>query len=123
MLADWTFGTVLWSALVFFFWFTVIWMFISVFADIFRRRDLSGGAKAGWIVLVVVLPFLGVLIYLIARPQLSDQERQEFYGFGRHGGASRSAASEIATAADLKDRGVISDAEFEEIKRKALASG
>ena len=55
---------------VFFFWFMLIWMFIMVFADIFRRKDLSGAAKAGWIVLIVILPLFGILIYLIARPSI-----------------------------------------------------
>jgi len=60
----WTFGTFLWSTLVVFFWVAVIWMFIAIFADILRR-DMSGWAKAGWIVLIVLLPFLGMLIYVI----------------------------------------------------------
>jgi hypothetical protein len=72
--ATWTFGTVLWSTLVFFFWFAAIWMFISVFADILRRHDLSGWGKAGWIFLIAILPFLGVLIYLIARPAVVAQD-------------------------------------------------
>ncbi len=76
MLADWTFGTVLWSSLVFFFWFTFIWMFIMVFADILRRHDLSGWGKAGWILLIAILPFLGVLVYLIARPSGTAWGRQ-----------------------------------------------
>ena len=57
---------------VFFFWFMLIWMFIMVFADIFRRQDLSGGAKAGWVLLIFILPFFGILIYLIARPSIVD---------------------------------------------------
>jgi hypothetical protein len=68
MAAFWTFGTFLWGMVAFFFWFVFIWMFISAFADIFRRRDLSGWAKAGWIFLIAVLPLLGILIYVIARP-------------------------------------------------------
>ena len=56
----------------FFFWFMLIWMFIMVFADIFRRKDLSGGAKAGWVVLIFILPLFGILIYLIARPSIVD---------------------------------------------------
>jgi hypothetical protein len=65
---EWTFGNLLLSMLAFFFWFAFLWMFISVFADILRR-DLSGWAKAGWISLIVVLRFLGTLIYLIATPK------------------------------------------------------
>ncbi len=122
MLADWTFGTVLWSSLVFFFWFTFIWMFIMVFADILRRHDLSGWGKAGWIVLIAILPFIGILFYFIARPSGTAWGRQpmDAYDTGTQSEAGSSAASEIAKAADLRDRGAISEAEYEEIKRRAL---
>ena len=73
---EWTFGNLLLSMLAFFFWFAFLWMFISIFADILRR-DLSGWAKAGWIVLIVVLPFLGTLIYLIATPSTFARARSE----------------------------------------------
>ena len=76
MLADYGFGEFLWTMLAFFFWFMLIWMFIAVFADIFRRRDLSGGAKAGWILLIFILPLFGILIYVIARPTVTDQDRE-----------------------------------------------
>jgi len=76
MLADYGFGDFLWTMLAFFFWFMLIWMFIAVFADIFRRRDLSGGAKAGWILLIFILPLFGILIYVIARPSVTDQDRE-----------------------------------------------
>ena len=69
---EWTFGSVLWAMIVFFFWFMLIWMFIAVFADIFRRHDIHGGAKAAWIVLIFFVPLLGALIYLIARPAVVD---------------------------------------------------
>ena len=72
MLADYDFGSFLWTMFAFFFWFMLIWMFIMVFADIFRRKDLSGGAKAGWVLLIFILPFFGILIYLIARPSIVD---------------------------------------------------
>jgi hypothetical protein len=123
--ATWTFGTVLWSMLVLFFWFTFIWTFIMAFADILRRHDLSGLGKAGWILLIVVLPFLGMLCYLIARPSRMAWGTQRVDGSG--GGVqgevgSSAAASEIAKAADLRDRGDISDAEYEQIKRSVLAA-
>ena len=70
-------GEWLWAMFVFFLWFQVIFIFIRVFADIFHRRDLSGAAKAGWIFLLVVLPFLGALIYLIARPKMTEQDRED----------------------------------------------
>jgi len=119
---EWTFGTVLWSMLVFFFWFAFIWMFIGVFADILRRRDLSGWAKAGWIVLILVLPFLGILIYLIARPATAEQggwmfsERQGAVS----GSPSYGAADEIARAARLHEEGRITADEFERLKQRAL---
>jgi hypothetical protein len=68
VLGLWTFGTFLWGMVAFFFWFVLIWMFIAAFADIFRRRDLSGWAKAGWILVIAALPLIGILIYVIARP-------------------------------------------------------
>jgi len=68
---QWTLGTFVWTALLFFFWFAVIWMFIAVFADILKR-DMSGWVKAGWITLIVLVPFLGALIYLIAVPRASN---------------------------------------------------
>jgi uncharacterized membrane protein len=74
MLAEYGFGEFLWTMLAFFFWFMLIWMFIAVFADIFRRRDLSGGAKAGWILLIFILPLFGILIYVIARPRMTEQD-------------------------------------------------
>ncbi|HEY3023777.1 MAG TPA: PLDc N-terminal domain-containing protein [Actinomycetota bacterium] len=70
MLAEWTLGTTLWTLLALFFWSMFLWMLITVFADIFRRRDLSGFGKAAWIFLIVILPFIGILIYMIARPSV-----------------------------------------------------
>jgi Phospholipase_D-nuclease N-terminal len=66
--AEWTFGDVLWAMLVFFFWVCAIFLFIWVVIDIFARLDLSGGAKAIWLLVVFFLPVIGILIYLIARP-------------------------------------------------------
>ena len=76
MLADYDFGDFFWTMFAFLFWFMLIWMFIAVFADIFRRKDLSGGAKAGWILLIFILPLFGILIYVIARPTVTDQDRE-----------------------------------------------
>ena len=72
---EWTFGSVLWVMIAFFFWFMLIWIFIALFADIFRRKDIHGGAKAGWILLIFIVPLFGALIYIIARPKL-EQDRQ-----------------------------------------------
>jgi hypothetical protein len=106
----------MWSMLVFFFWFAVIWMFITVFADIIRR-DMSGWAKAGWVVLIVVLPFLGILVYLVSRPKFPDEDRK----FRSHREAlGYSPADDIATAARLHEDGTITADEFERLKHQAL---
>jgi energy-coupling factor transporter transmembrane protein EcfT len=119
---EWNLGIVLWAMLVFFFWFMAIWIFIMVFADIFRRRDLSGWAKAGWIFLIFIVPFLGALIYLIARPKMTEQDKEDLE---RMQEAQRrvegySAADEIAKLSKLRDEGKISAEEYEEMKRKAM---
>ena len=124
MIADWTFGSVLWAMLVFFFWFMIIWMFVTIFADIFRRRDLSGWGKAGWLILLIVLPFLGALIYMIARPRMTAQDKEELE---RRQEAQRrlsgySYADEIEKLAKLRDAGTITAEEYEEMKRKATMS-
>ena len=122
MVADWSFGDVLWAMVAFFFWFAFIWMFIGVFADIFHRRDLSGGAKAGWIFLVCILPLLGILIYMIARKETPQdredrnrimEQQRRLEGF--------SAADEIAKLDSLKAQGSINDAEYQRLKERALA--
>jgi hypothetical protein len=121
---DWTFGSFLWAVVVFFFWFTFIWIFIAAFADIFRRDDLTGWAKAGWILLIVILPFLGVLIYMIARPKVVGGEYGLVAGEPRQRGrtaAGPTAADQIATAAKLHDEGKITADEFEQLKQQALS--
>jgi hypothetical protein len=119
---DWTFGSFLWALVAFFFWFTVVWMFIAAFADIFRRDDLTGWGKAGWIVLIVIVPFLGILIYMIARPKVVAGEYGPMVGERRaHGAvAGQSPADQIATAAKLHDEGKITADEFEQLKHQAL---
>jgi hypothetical protein len=121
----WTFGTFLWGMLVFFFWFTVIWMFITVFADIFRR-DMGGWAKAGWIALIVILPFIGILAYVIARPKTVEAEAGYGYPLASPQAVAPpepepQPAEEIARAAQLQDEGRITEAEFQQIKQHALS--
>jgi phospholipase D-like protein len=90
MLATFGQGDLLWSMLVFFFWFMAIWIFITVFADIFRRRDISGGAKAGWVVLIVIVPFFGALIYIALRPTVVvDEGGSEYYAGANDAGGTR----------------------------------
>jgi hypothetical protein len=119
---EWSFGSVLWAMIVFFFWVMAIWIFIAIFGDIFRRRDLSGVAKAGWIFLLFVLPFLGALIYMIARPKMTEQDREDI---ARATEAQRrlqgySSAEEIERLARLRDSGEITAEEYENLKRNAL---
>jgi hypothetical protein len=117
-----TFGEMLWTMLVFFFWMMAIWIFISLFADIFRRNDISGLAKAGWILVLFVLPFIGALIYMIARPKMTEQdkERIEKMQAAERRVAGYSAADEIEKLTKLRDSGAITAEEFEEMKLQAL---
>ena len=124
MLAAFGQGDLLWSMLVFFFWFMAIWIFIMVFSDIFRRRDLSGAAKAGWIILIFIVPFLGAIIYMIARPRMTEQDKEDM---ARIQEAERrvsgySPADEVAKLSKLRDEGKITAEEFEALKKKALAT-
>jgi hypothetical protein len=118
---SWT-GSVIWTMCIFFFWMIYIWIFITVFADIFRRNDIGGGKKAMWIFFLIFLPLLGLLIYMIARPKMTEQDKQlmEEAAARQKRAAGYSAAEEIAKAQALKDSGAITDAEFQELKRKAM---
>src|SRR5215467_9508242 len=122
MLAMSTFVEVLWWMLVFFFWMMAIWIFISIFADIFRRRDLSGWAKAGWIVLIFIVPFLGAIIYLIARPKMTEQDKEDLERMQQAQARIEgySAADEIAKLAKLRDNGELTAEQYEDMKRKAM---
>ena len=122
MLAEWTFGDTLWAMLVFFFWFMAIWIFIGIFADIFRRNDVSGWGKAGWLLLIFVLPFLGALIYLIARPKMTAQDKEEMEKMQevQRRISGYSPAEEIEKLSKLRDSGQITAEEFEDLKRKAM---
>jgi hypothetical protein len=111
---------VIWIIWVFFL-MMVIWMFIAIFGDIFRRRDLSGIAKAFWIFLIVILPFLGILIYMIARPADATAEQDAELIAQARRAAGYSATAEIERAQSLLASGAITQAEFEAIKAKALS--
>ena len=119
---DWTLGDVFLTMVMFFFWFIFIWMFIGVFSDIFRRNDLTGWAKAGWIFLICVMPFLGILIYMIARPKMTEQDREmlEAAETAQRRIAGYSAADEIAKLTELHKAGSLSDEEFAALKAKAM---
>ena len=123
MLAEWTFGDFLWGMLVFFFWVMAIWIFIAIFTDIFRRNDLSGGAKAGWIILLFLLPFVGALIYMVARPKMTEQDREDMRRMqvAQQRASGYSPAEEIEKLTKLRDSGEISAEEYERMKSRALA--
>ena len=112
-----------WYMFIFYLFFIVIWMFIRVFADIFHRDNLSGWGKTGWILLIFVVPFLGILIYMITRPKNTEQDRRDMAAAeamqARMTGGS--SVDDIAKAQDLLDKGSITQAEFDSIKAKALA--
>ena len=128
--ADYPFLDVLWTMIIFFAWVIWIWMMITILADVFRRRDIGGWSKAAWTVFLIVLPFLGALIYLIAQHEgmaerriqdVRDQQAviDEHIRSVATGGDG--AAAEIANAKRLLDEGAIDQAEFEQLKRRALA--
>jgi hypothetical protein len=122
--ADYPFLDVMWTMLVFFLWVIWFWLLITVFSDVFRRHDISGGMKALWLIFVILLPYLGVFIYLISQSKsmaernMKQVEAQQQYIRDVAGGG---AAAEIEKAKALLDSGAISQAEFDAIKAKALA--
>ena len=128
--AEWGTGQVFWSFLWFFLFFIWIWLLIIVFSDIFRSRDLSGWAKALWVIFDIILPYLGVFVYLIARgskmqehaaqaAQAQDAAMRQYVQDTVQDGTS--TADELSKLADLKAKGVIDDAEFERLKAQALS--
>ena len=127
--ADYPFLDVLWSMIIFFAFIIWIWLLITVFADVFRRRDIGGGMKAIWIIFVILLPYLGVLVYLIAEHQgMADrnmaqmqQVKEQQDAYIKTVAASSSPTDQIAQAKQLLDSGAITQAEFDGIKAKALA--
>ena len=125
-----TFWQVIWTIFIIFAWIIWIWLLIVVFSDLFRRHDTSGWAKAGWCVFIILLPYLGVFVYLIAegkgmgeRQQAAAQAAQtDFDAYVREtAGAKADPAEQIASAKALLDSGAISQAEFDALKAKALA--
>jgi hypothetical protein len=126
-----------WDVIVSIFWFMIlftwIWLLIAIFGDIFRDHEMSGWGKALWILLLVAVPWLGALVYLIARGRSMNeraraQAQRNEQAFGQYvretaGAGTTSTADELAKLADLRDRGVISAEEFEHAKAKALGRG
>ena len=124
------FLNIFWTILIFFAWVIFIWIAITVVIDLFRRHDISGWAKAAWVIFVIVLPFLGVLAYLIfnhdGMAERSNREvaasQQQLDDYVRRAAGTGGPASEIEKAKQLLDSGAINQAEFDAIKAKALAS-
>jgi hypothetical protein len=127
--ADYPFLDILWTMFIFFLFIIWIWILITVFVDIFRRKDTSGFGKAAWIVFVILLPYLGVLIYLIANHDgmadrnLAQMQAQKAATDDYIRSVSGGAAAEIEKAKGLLDSGAITQSEFDAIKQKALAAG
>lgn len=131
MLLATSFGTgdVFWSMLWFFLWIIWIWMLIAILTDVFRSPDLGGWGKALWTIFVVVLPFLGVFVYLIARGnQMGERAVQQaaareaqMRSYVTSVAGSSSPAQEIKHLAELRDAGTITEEEFQQAKARALA--
>lgn len=120
--ASLTFWDIVFSMVALFFWFMFIWIFISLFGDIFRRDDLSGGMKALWLFVLVVLPFLGSLIYIISRPKVTpgDVARLTQMDAAVRAASSVSAADQLAKLAELKEAGAITVPEYEQLKKQVI---
>jgi Phospholipase_D-nuclease N-terminal len=130
VLAAYSFGDVMWSMFVFFAWILFFWMLFIVFGDLFSRHDISGWAKAGWTLFVIILPFLGIFVYLIAEgrsmgeraAQRAQSQQAQVDDYVRSVASSSSATEEIAKGKQLLDSGAITQSEFDALKSKALAS-
>ena len=129
MLAAYTFGDVMWSMLVFFAWIMFFWLLFIVFGDLFSRHDISGWGKAGWTIFAIILPFLGIFVYLIANgksmgeraAQRAQAQQSQMDDYVRSVG-SDSAPDQIAKGKQLLDSGAITQAEFYQLKAKALTA-
>jgi Short C-terminal domain/Phospholipase_D-nuclease N-terminal len=128
--ADYPFLDVLWTILIFFIWIAWFMLLFNIWADIFRRHDISGLGKTGWLIFTLLVPFLGVFIYLITQHDSMTQrsldqakaQRAQFDDYVRETASSGGgAAEEIAKAKQLLDSGAITQAEFDAMKQKALA--
>ena len=126
--ASYPFLDVMWTMLVFFIWVLWFWLLFTVFADVFRRHDISGWAKAGWLIFTILVPFLGVFVYLITQSKgMADRnaeraqaQQSQFDSYVRDT-AGGGTAAEIERAKQLLDSGAITEPEFQALKQKALA--
>lgn len=118
LLLDTSFWDVIWWIIEAFFLILAIWIFIALFADIFRRRDLNGFGKAGWIFLLFILPLLGALIYIIARPKPTQSEIEAM--MAPHGGGPVMNTDDIAQAYAMLQQGALTQQEYDEIKARVI---
>jgi type VI protein secretion system component VasK len=124
-----TFWQVIWMMFIFFMWVIWIWLLIVVFTDLFRRHDCSGWAKAGWSIFIILLPFLGVFVYLIAQGKemgerqqaQAEAAQQDMDAYVKEVAADSDPAEQIAKAKQLLDSGAIDQTEYDALKAKALA--
>jgi len=128
--SDWTFGQLMWSFLVFFTWILFFWMLFAVIGDIFRRHDISGWGKAGWIIFTVLVPFLGIFVYLIANSKgMAERNMKQVQAVQADTDAyiksvaGSDPAATIEKGHALLEKGAITQAEFEQLKASALAGG
>jgi hypothetical protein len=127
--SDYPFFDVFWSILVFFLWVAWFMLLFRIFGDVFSRHDIGGGTKTLWLIFVLLVPFLGVFVYLIANNdgmtertmQRAQAQQQQIDEYVRTTAASGSATAQIGEAKQLLDSGAITQAEFDAIKQKALA--
>jgi len=128
--ASYPFLDLMWTMIVFFLWVLWFWLLFTVFADIFRRHDLSGWGKAGWLTLTILLPFLGVFVYIISQSSGMNErnlaqarsQKAQFDDYVRETAATGGPAAEIDKAKQLLDSGAIDQTEFNALKQRALAT-
>jgi putative oligomerization/nucleic acid binding protein len=129
LVASYSFLDVIWTMIIFFLWIAWFWLLFTVWFDIFRRNDLSGWGKAGWLIFTIVLPFLGVFIYVIVENdamtkrnlERAQAQRTQFDDYVRTTAGSSDPAAQIEKAKSLLESGAITQAEFDALKQKALA--
>lgn len=127
--ATWGTGQVLLDIVWFFLIFIQIWLMISIFIDVFRRNDMKGWLKAFWVVLVIVAPIIGIVLYLIVygnqmrvhAQQAAERQERDFRSYVRDAAGSGSPSEELARLADLRDRGIITDEEFTRLKERVVS--
>ena len=128
--ADYPFLDILWTMIIFFTWVVWIWIMVVILTDVFRRRDISGWGKAAWVVFLIILPFLGALVYLIAQhdgmaergAEQAQAQRAQTDEYVRSVAGSGGPAAEIEKAKQLLDSGAITQPEFDALKAKALTA-